>query len=124
MQATPRRDTTLELAVRHALHSRGLRYRVHRRPIPELRREADIVFPRARIAVFIDSCFWHRCPAHYSKPRANAEWWDAKTRRTAMRDRDTDARLLQAGWHSVRVWEHDNFEEAAEQIEQLVSSRS
>lgn len=124
MQKTPRRDTTLELALRQALHRRGLRYRLHRRPVPELRREADIVFRRSRIAVFVDSCFWHRCPKHYSEPKANAAWWDAKTRRTAARDRDTDARLRQAGWRSVRVWEHDDFEQAADKIEQLVLGRS
>src|SRR5436190_18704707 len=82
MQALPSWDTKPELALRRALHALGLRYRVHRRPIPELRRQADLVFGPARVAVFIDSCFWHRCPTHYRPPKTNASWWEAKTRRT------------------------------------------
>lgn len=123
MQALPSWDTKPELALRRALHARGLRYRVHRRPLPPVRRQADVVFGPARVAVFVDSCFWHRCPAHYKPPKANAEWWEAKTTRTAARDRETDQLLCDAGWLPIRVWEHEDVQVAAEQIAQLVRER-
>ena len=59
MSTLARRDTAPELALRRVLHRRGLRYRVHRRPLPDLARQADIVFPGAKVAVFVDGCFWH-----------------------------------------------------------------
>jgi len=64
MQANRSRDTLPELAVRRRLHSEGLRYRVSVAPVPSLRRKADIVFTKVRVAVFIDGCFWHGCPEH------------------------------------------------------------
>ena len=123
MQATPRRDTRPELALRSALHRSGLRYFVHRRPVPKLRREADVVFPRARIAVFVDSCFWHGCPDHVTWPRANADWWRAKIESNYRRDRDTDAKLEQSGWLSIRVWEHEDPEMAAIRISSALRGR-
>ena len=82
----------------------------HRRPVVGLRREADIVFPRLRVAVFVDSCFWHGCEEHVTWPVANAEWWRSKIERTrGARPRYRTARLADAGWtSSVRVWEHDD----------------
>lgn len=62
------RDTAPEVSLRRNLHALGLRYRVHVRPVPELRRTADIVFTRARVAVYVDGCFWHSCP----RPRDQA----------------------------------------------------
>ena len=123
MQATPRHNTKPEVALRSALHRLGLRYFVHRRPVTGLRREADVVFPRARVAVFLDSCFWHGCPDHVTWPVANAEWWRAKIERTRERDRDTDERLARAGWTSMRVWEHETPDEAAHRVAAAVSER-
>jgi len=80
---------------------------VDQQVLPGLRRRADLVFTRARVAVFIDGCFWHRCPEHGTLPKANAAWWRAKLNRNVERDRDTDARLRDADWIVVRVWEHD-----------------
>src|SRR4051794_40848677 len=120
-QAT--RGTAVEYALRRELHRRGLRYRLHRRPIPGLRREADIVFPRARVAIFVDGCFWHACPTHATWPKANAEFWKTKIERNRERDRDTDARLADAGWTVVRVWEHDDPMTSAVHIEEVVAAR-
>ena len=78
MRANRRRDTGPELALRRELHRRGLRYRVDHAPIAGLRCRADIVFTRARVAVFVDGCFWHACPEHGNIPTANREWWQAK----------------------------------------------
>lgn len=117
-QAT--RDTAAEIAVRRLLHAAGLRYRVNARPLPGLRRTADIVFTRQRVAVFVDGCFWHACPDHGTVPKANADWWAAKLARNIQRDRDTSEQLAAAGWQVVRIWEHEDPTAAADRIEALV----
>ncbi len=116
MRNTHSRDTPPELAIRRLLHARGLRYRVDARPIKELNRRADLVFGPTRIAVFIDGCFWHACPVHGSAPKSNAIWWAEKLRRNVERDRDTDARLIAAGWTVLRIWEHECAEVACERV--------
>ncbi|GAA1679653.1 very short patch repair endonuclease [Microbacterium lacus] len=107
MQSNRGRDTAPELAVRRRLHAMGLRYRASVRPMPNLRRTADIVFTRARIAVFIDGCFWHGCPEHYQAPVRNGDFWLAKRQRNRERDAETDAALTAAGWTPLRFWEHE-----------------
>src|SRR6478672_8045793 len=97
MQATPRRDTPCELALRSATHRLGLRFRVDW-PLPGTRRRADLAFTRARLAVFVDGCFWHGCPVHGTWPKANAVWWHDKIVGNRRRDRDTNRRLATAGW--------------------------
>ena len=114
------RDTGVELALRRALHALGLRYRVHRRPIAGVRREADVVFTRARVAVFVDGCFWHGCPEHVTWPKTNPEFWRAKIETNRGRDRDTDARLAAAGWRVVRVWEHEDPATAAARVRAVI----
>jgi DNA mismatch endonuclease, patch repair protein len=123
MLATRRRDTAPELALRRALHRLGLRYRVDVAPLPALRRRADVLFPGARVAVFIDGCFWHGCPEHGTSPRANAAFWHDKIAANQRRDADTDARLRTAGWEVVRVWEHQDPDTAARHVRQLVIAR-
>ncbi|TFV81478.1 very short patch repair endonuclease [Microbacterium sp. dk485] len=120
MLANKRRDTSTELALRRQFHSRGLRYRVDFAPIPGLRRRADIVFTRARIAVFIDGCFWHGCPIHASAPKRNADYWGPKLAANIDRDRDTDRRLETAGWRVMRFWEHEAPGAAADRIDAAV----
>jgi DNA mismatch endonuclease, patch repair protein len=117
------RDTTPERKLRQALRTLGLGYRLHRNVITGLRRSADIVFIGARVAVFVDGCFWHGCPDHKGMPRSNAEWWAEKIARNRARDTDTDERLHAAGWISVRVWEHESPEEAARRIAGIVRQR-
>lgn len=108
MSQLSRRDTAPELALRRELHRRGLRYFVHRRPLHDLRREADIVFPKARVAIFVDGCFWHGCPDHGRRERQTNGWyWPEKIQRNRERDRDTDSKLQAAGWTSIRGWEHE-----------------
>lgn len=117
------RDTQVELALRRILHAKGLRYRVHQRPIKGVRREADVVFGPARLAVFVDGCFWHGCPQHATWPKNNAEFWRLKIEGNRARDLDTDARLAAEGWLAVRVWEHEEPAQAADRITALVASR-
>jgi DNA mismatch endonuclease (patch repair protein) len=124
MQRQRTRDTQPELAIRRLLHAAGFRYRVDVAPLPHLRRRADIVFRPARVAVFIDGCFWHGCPTHGSRgTNANTGYWEEKVRRNQGRDADTDAQLVDAGWVAVRVWEHENPNEVAARIAFLVEQR-
>lgn len=116
-----RRDTAPELVLRRILHARGLRYFVDRAPEHGMRRRADLVFPRAKVCVFVDGCFWHRCPQHGTSPRRNREWWESKLGRNVERDHETDRRLEDAGWRVVRVWEHEPPEAAADRVEEAVS---
>lgn len=120
MRANRGIDTAPELALRRALHARGLRYRKHVAPLAGLRCRADVVFSAAKVAVFVDGCFWHSCPEHRTQPRANGEWWKAKLGRTWQRDRMNDEALRAASWTVVRVWEHEDPESAAARIAGLV----
>lgn len=122
MQATPRRDTPCELAVRSAVHALGLRFRVDW-PLPGKRRRADLAFVGAQVAVFIDGCFWHGCPKHATWPKANAQWWRDKIEANIRRDRDTDIVLRKSGWRVLRFWEHEDSMRAARAIQRVVRMR-
>ncbi len=123
MQGNRKRDTAPELSLRRALHALGLRYRVAARPIQDRPWTADLVFPRARIAVFVDGCYWHGCPAHYSTPRTNSGYWRSKIERNRVRDRRVDAELQAAGWTPLRIWEHEATEEAVTLVVATVRGR-
>src|SRR5689334_3813467 len=114
MRANQRTDTKPELALRHALHRLGYRYRKdHRLDLDGGRRvRPDIAFTARKVAVFVDGCFWHACPEHGSKPRANEWYWGPKLVRNVERDRINDAALILAGWTVVRLWEHIPLDEA------------
>lgn len=123
MSTLARRDTAPELALRRVLHAMGLRFRLQVHLPGNRRRRIDITFTRAKVAVFVDGCFWHGCPEHGTRPMANREWWDWKIARNQARDRDTDRLLEEAGWISLRVWEHEDPIEAAERIAAVVRRR-
>lgn len=116
------RDTAPELALRRELHRRGARFFVDRAPLPGLRRRADLVFPRRRVAVYVDGCFWHRCPDHATDPKRNALWWAEKLDGNVARDRATDATLAESGWHVIRVWEHEDPITAADRVQAALTS--
>jgi DNA mismatch endonuclease, patch repair protein len=123
MQRNTSTDTQPEAAVRSEVHRRGLRYRKHYRPVSGIRCRADLVFAKAHVAVFVDGCFWHRCPIHGTSPRSNSAYWAAKLDRNVARDRANDAALERAGWRVLRVWEHEDPEGAAERIARVVRMR-
>jgi DNA mismatch endonuclease (patch repair protein) len=123
MQANRSRDTKPEIQLRRALHGAGLRYRVCARPLPELRRTADIVFRPAKVAVEVRGCFWHGCPDHHRLPTANRPYWQAKVARNVQRDRDSQDAFERAGWLVIVVWEHEDVAEAARRIAEAVASR-
>jgi DNA mismatch endonuclease (patch repair protein) len=109
-----RTSTKPELALRRELHRRGLRFRVHHAGLPG---RPDIAFTRARLAVFVDGCFWHACPEHGTLPRNNRDWWRAKLDRNVTRDRAKDAALDELGWVVLHVWEHEAMAAAADRVE-------
>lgn len=116
MSRQRRRDTKPEVAIRKLLHAWGLRFRVTW-PIPGMsRRTADIAFTRARVAVFVDGCFWHVCPQHRTSPASNADWWAEKLAKNQARDLATNEHLNDIGWRVVRIWEHEDPIDAAERI--------
>ncbi len=123
MSRQARKDTAPEMALRRELHRRGLRYRVER-PLPDMpRRRVDISFPRAKVAVFVDGCFWHACPEHATWPARNDVWWADKLRRNVERDAETDTHLKERGWAVVRIWEHEPTGVAADRVCAVVRSR-
>lgn len=117
------RDTRPELALRSAIHRLGLRYRVNIRPIKNLRRTADVVFPRLQVAVFVDGCFWHGCKEHYSLSKTNTDFWAAKLAANLRRDEEANDALNRAGWLVVRVWEHEDPARAASRIFEAIVDR-
>jgi len=96
------KDTSIELILRSALHAKGYRFRKN---VRTLSGSPDIVFPRAKLAVFVDGDFWHG----FMFPRWGAslpKFWQDKIRRNRVRDRRCHAKLRRAGWSVVRIWEH------------------
>ncbi|HEX6344763.1 very short patch repair endonuclease [Umezawaea sp.] len=120
MGRTRRTGTAPELALRRAMHRRGLRYVVDRSPPgTNRRRRVDVLLRGPRIALFVDGCFWHSCPDHAHLPVANRSWWRLKLRGVVLRDRDSDRRLTAAGRRVVRVWEHEDPEAVADCVASL-----
>lgn len=125
MAAIRRRDTKPERAIRSLLHAAGKRYRVDvRLDLEGARPRPDILFTRARVAVFVDGCFWHCCPEHGRQPSVNGGYWGPKLERNIARDRNADAALQDAGWTVVRVWEHEDPGDAAEHILSVLEAAS
>jgi DNA mismatch endonuclease (patch repair protein) len=121
MRKQKTKDTEPELALRRALRARGLvGYRKHVQVLPDVRRTVDLVFRGSRVVVDVRGCFWHRCPEHARRGTSNSEWWDQKLAANVERDRDTEVRLIEAGWTLVIIWEHEDPDEAAERILDVV----
>lgn len=123
MVANRGKNTTPELRLRSRLHREGLRYRVHlpvrvdaRRPV-----SIDVAFPKLKLAVFIDGCFWHGCREHRTVPKANGAYWGPKLTKNVERDLETTARLEQAGWTVRRYWEHDDPRDVAALVANTVA---
>jgi DNA mismatch endonuclease, patch repair protein len=115
--------TTPERRLRSSLWARGLRYRIHVK-MPAGR--PDIVFSASKVAVFIDGCFWHGCPIHYTRPRSRHEFWAEKLAANVERDRRQTLLLEAQGWVALRFWEHqteDELEAVCEAIERCVRKR-
>lgn len=90
--------------MRSALHRGGLRFRKNVRSLPG---SPDVVFVKARVAIFVDGCFWHGCPIHGTWPKTNEAWWREKIGTNQQRDVRVNKELVQGGWRVVRVWQHE-----------------
>jgi DNA mismatch endonuclease (patch repair protein) len=113
MRSNRRRDTKPEVRLRSALHREGFRFRVDFPLIANGRRvRPDIVFTARKLAIHLDGCYWHRCPAHGRMPSSNVSYWGPKLARNVARDRLDDGALAAAGWRSIRIWEHVPTDEA------------
>jgi DNA mismatch endonuclease (patch repair protein) len=124
MRANRRKDTAPERALRSALHRRGLRYRVDHpirvasgRPL-----RPDVVFTRARVAVYLHGCYWHGCPVHGTTPTTRRDYWAAKIADNKARDARHARLLEEAGWTVEQVWEHEDPEVAAGTVAQVIAS--
>jgi DNA mismatch endonuclease, patch repair protein len=116
MSRLGRRDTKPELEIRRLLHAAGLRFRVDHAPVTGLRTRADVVFIRQRVALYVDGCFWHRCPEHFVIPKSNTAWWLEKIARNVERDQATTAALEVRGWTVLRAWEHEEPSAVASRV--------
>lgn len=114
--------TDAELALRRELYRLGLRYRVNFEILKKPRRVADIAFPRLKIAVFVDGCFWHGCAEHATWPKRNSEFWRHKIETNRLRDADTNSRLRGIGWTALRFWAHEPPSKAAGIVESVVTT--
>lgn len=123
MRGNRGQNTAPEIAVRSELHRRGYRYRIHTTPEPGLRCRADIVFPRERIAVFIDGCYWHGCAVHGRIPDQNRTYWAKKLELNCARDRRNNAVLRAAGWAVIRAWEHEAPSDVADRVASALQAR-
>jgi DNA mismatch endonuclease, patch repair protein len=110
------KNTSPEMLLRRALWAAGVRYRVHYRT-PSGR--ADIALVKARLAIYIDGCFWHGCPDHYVRPRSREDFWSAKLLENVERDRRQTRQLEEAGWRVCRLWEHEVFESLPAVVERV-----
>lgn len=125
MRANRGKDTGPELALRRELHRRGVRYRVNPRLDfgPGRKVRPDIAFTAARVAVFVDGCFWHGCREHRSIPASNVEFWRKKIEATRRRDARNDEVLLSEGWRVVRLWEHVPALDGADAVLNVLARR-
>jgi DNA mismatch endonuclease (patch repair protein) len=123
MKGNRRSDTRPEVALRAALHARGLRFRkdylvsIHGARATRI----DVAFTGSRVAVFVDGCFWHGCPQHGRVPSANPQYWPEKIRRNRARDLLVSESLRQDRWTVVRLWEHVPMADAVETVVAVVA---
>lgn len=96
-------NTKPELSLRKELWSRGLRYRIHSKVIGK----PDLVFIGAKVAVFVDGCYWHGCPKHFVQPKSNTLFWENKINKNIERDKKVTQQLEAKGWRVIRIWEHE-----------------
>ena len=113
-------DTSFEDSFRKKTWHRGLRYRKN---VQNMKGKPDIYFPRKKLVVFLDSCFWHGCKHHCRMPKSNIEYWENKIKRNKKRDREVSRYYKNNDYRIARFWEHeimDNCDRAIDKLESLV----
>lgn len=123
MRKVRSRDTRPELQLRRGIHREGFRYRLHDLKLPG---KPDLVFPRYRLAVFVNGCFWHghECARGARVPTTNTRYWEQKIARNKQRDEETYRRLRKRGWRVIIVWECDLSEGRRAVLRRLRKLRS
>ncbi|MBN1969899.1 MAG: very short patch repair endonuclease [Candidatus Delongbacteria bacterium] len=114
MSSIRSKNTKPEMMVRSALWKLGLRYRIHFK----LPGKPDIVFNKQKIVIFIDGCFWHKCPECFKPPKSNTKYWKPKLQRNVERDRINTKKLKNMDWIVLRFWEH----EVKNDLERVINS--
>lgn len=123
-KANKRVGSKCEVALRSHLHRAGLRFRKDLLVrVGGVRTHADVVFTRAKVAVFVDGCFWHGCPEHRTTPKSNTSYWGPKLAANEARDRRVDAALVAEGWTVIRIWEHEDPSAAAIRVSETLAAR-
>jgi DNA mismatch endonuclease (patch repair protein) len=123
MRANKGVNTKPELELRRLVHKGGLRYSINARPEADINRRADLVFRSAKVAVFINGCFWHGCSRHYSPPKSNKQFWVQKVKRNMERDLETKKLLSKRGWVVMVFWEHQDSITCAQKVVECVTKR-
>lgn len=115
------KNTSPEIIIRKLLYSKGIRgYRIHY----PLTGKPDIVFIKKRLVVFIDGCYWHKCPVCFTIPQTRTEFWLEKINKNVARDNKINSQLANEGWQVLRFWEHDvrkNPEKIVETIKSQIN---
>lgn len=97
-------DSKIEMAIRKELWKRGFRYR---KADNKYFGKPDIILPKYKTVLFIDSCFWHGCENHYRMPKSNTDYWQNKINNNKKRDNVVDKHYQKIDWQVIRIWEHE-----------------
>lgn len=97
-------NTKIEKDITKALWNLGYRFRKNVKGLPG---KPDIAIKKHKVVIFLDSCFWHKCPEHFKKPKSNLEYWEPKIKRNVERDAEINSYYQQKNWHILRIWEHE-----------------
>ena len=110
------KDTNPEIILRKALYRKGIRgYRIHK----DMLGKPDIIFTNRKLVIFVDGCFWHKCPICFKSPESNKDFWTAKINRNVERDKEVSDEYIRLGWKLLRIWEHEiehDIEKCVERI--------
>lgn len=115
-------NTKIEKDITKALWNLGYRFRKNAKSLPG---KPDIAIKKHKVVIFLDSCFWHKCPEHFKKPKSNLEYWEPKIKRNIERDAEINSYYQQKNWHILRIWEHEvkkDFNNTLEKIKNFIES--
>lgn len=116
MQNIHSKNTKIEVLVRSILHKQGYRFRIHTKIIGK----PDITFPKNKVAIFIDSCFFHKCRYHYVQPKSNTSYWIPKIERNVERAHEVNNALKKQGWKILRIWEHQIKKDPQKYVNKII----
>ena len=115
-------NTKIEKDITKALWNLGYRFSKNVKDLPG---KPDIAIKKYKIVIFLDSCFWHKCPEHFKKPKSNLEYWEPKIKRNVERDAEINSYYKQKNWHILRIWEHEvkkDFDNTLLKIKKFIES--